>query len=550
MAARVKVKVAATVPAGVDAVIVPVLAGRVVGESRGLDLAYLERRAFDGRPGETQVVQGRDDGVLIAVGLGEPAGLTAERLRKAAAVGLRAAGRVSKLAIALLDVVPADGEGLSVADAAQAIVEGALLASYEFTAFKSNPRPSSLTEIVLVASDKAAATAGTRRGTTVAAGVHLARDLINEPAGSLTPTRFAEVAKAEGTKAGLRVTVLDEGGAVAAGLGGLLGVARGSEQPPCMVELLYEPKGATASTPTIAFVGKGITFDSGGLSLKTGAGMMTMKIDMAGAAAVVAALTIIGTLGAPVRVIGLCAVTENMPSGTAIKPGDVLTIRNGKTVEVLNTDAEGRLVLADGLSLAAEAQVDALVDIATLTGAVATALGRGLAGVMGTDQAWLDEVRDAGARSGELMWQLPLPEEYRRDIDSDVADLRNIAASNPAGSLIAGLFLREFTGGLPWAHLDMAGVARSESGDGYLTPGGTGWGVRTLVTLASSGSVALRPGATRAARWSGRTPIATARAGKPAAAAKGAAAKRVAGERVAAKRAAGKGKASKARKSR
>ncbi len=208
------------------------------------------------------------------------------------------------------------------------------------------------------------------------------------------------------------------------------------------------------------------------------------------------------------RVLGLCPITENMPSGTAIKPGDVLRIRNGKTVEVLNTDAEGRLVLADALSLAVEAEVDAIIDLATLTGAVSTALGRGIAGLMGSDDAWTAQVCEAARRAGEQVWPLPLPDEYRRDIESDVADIRNTGGSNPAGTLTAGLFLKEFTGGLPWAHLDIAGTARAEGDDGYTVRGGTGFGVRTLVELAINGRVALRPGAARRARWRGHTPAA------------------------------------------
>jgi leucyl aminopeptidase len=311
---------------------------------------------------------------------------------------------------------------------------------------------------------------------------------------------------ARAAKVGVRV--VDAGAARAGGLGGLMGVAAGSAEPPCLVELLYEPADRHRTTPTIAFVGKGITFDSGGLSLKTAAGMTSMKTDMSGAAAVIASMCAIASLGAPVRVLGLCPLTENMPGGTAIKPGDVLRIRNGKTVEVLNTDAEGRLVLADALSLAVEAGVDAIVDLATLTGAVSTALGRSVAGVMGSDMGWTDEVRLAAARAGEAVWPLPLPEDYRHDIDSDVADLRNTGGSNPAGTLIAGLFLQEFTGGLPWAHLDIAGTARSDSDDGYVSRGGTGFGVRTLVELACHGRVALRDGAVRRASWAGKTPAA------------------------------------------
>jgi len=506
IAGGIDVRVGPSPPEGIDALIVPVWNARVPAHAGlvELDLGYLAARGFEGRLGETQVLLADDGSAVVVVGTGERDRLTIDGLRRASAASVRALGRAGKVATALLEAVPA---GVGTAEAAQAVVEGAALASYAFTAFKSEPKPARLAELWVVSAEPAALE-GARRGAAVATAVRLARDLINEPAGSLTPTRLAQVATSEAGAAGLALTVLDEAAARAAGLGGLMGVARGSDQPPCLFELLYEPAGATADTPTVAFVGKGITFDSGGLSLKTAQGMTTMKTDMSGAAAVLGAMTAIARLGAPVRVLGLCPVTENMPGGAAIKPGDVLRIRNGKTVEVLNTDAEGRLVLADALSLAAEAGVDAVVDLATLTGAVSTALGRNIAGLMGSDAEWINAVQLAATRAGESVWPLPLPDEYRKDIDSDVADLRNTGGGNPAGTIIAGLFLEEFSGGLPWAHLDIAGTARSDSDDGYVSKGGTGFGVRTLVELATSGRVPLRPGAERRARWKGRTPVA------------------------------------------
>jgi len=507
----VRVRTLARVPTTVDALAVPVWSGLRLPPhpAAEIDARYLTGRGFDGRLAETQALLADDGGAVLAVGLGDPARLTAEGVRRAAAAAVRAAGRARSIAFTLIDGVPAS---VGVAAAAQAIVEGALLASYAFISFKSEPRPQVLREVIVVSSSPAAA-AGAARGAVVARAVHLARDLINEPAGSLTPRRLAAVATTEARRVGLGVTVVDERAAAAAGLGGLLGVARGSDEPPRLVELLYEPAGATAATPTVAFVGKGITFDSGGLSLKTATGMATMKTDMSGSAAVLAAMTTIAAVGAPVRILGLCPITENMPSGTAIKPGDVLRMRSGKTVEVLNTDAEGRLVLADALALAVEAGVDAIVDLATLTGAVSTALGRNIAGLMGSDEAWTSQVRDAATRAGEQLWPLPLPDEYRRDIESEVADIRNTGGANPAGTLTAGLFLKEFTSDLPWAHLDIAGTARSEADDGYISRGGTGFGVRTLIELASHGTVAVRDGATRRARWRGHTPAARLVAG-------------------------------------
>jgi leucyl aminopeptidase len=501
-----RVRTVSRVPGDVDVLAVPVWSGRRVPPHAGaeLDLQYLEGRGFDGRLGEVQSLLADDGGTVIAVGLGDPAGLTADGMRRAAAAAVRAAGRANSMALTLLAGAPPE---LEVAQAAQAVAEGALLAGYAFTSFKSEPRPVALRDLTVVSAAPAAA-AGVARAGVIARGVYLARDLANEPAGSLTPRRFASIATSAARRAGLTVTVVDDRAAASAGLGGLMGVARGSDEPPRLVELLYEPTAATAATPTVAFVGKGITFDSGGLSLKTAAGMTAMKTDMSGAAAVLGAMTAIAALGAPVRVLALCPLTENMPSGHAIKPGDVLRTRNGKTVEVLNTDAEGRLVLADALALAVEAGVDAIVDLATLTGAVSTALGRSIAGLLGRDDAWLSQVLQAALRAGEQLWGLPLPDEYHRDIESDVADIRNTGGPNPAGTIIAGLFLKEFTGDLPWAHLDIAGTARSESDDGYVSRGGTGFGVRTLVELARSGKVAARPGATRRARWRGHTPAA------------------------------------------
>jgi leucyl aminopeptidase len=274
---------------------------------------------------------------------------------------------------------------------------------------------------------------------------------------------------------------LDEVAIAEEGLGGLSGVAQGSHEPARLIELRYEPPGDAVAT--VALVGKGITFDSGGLSIKPADAMMTMKTDMSGAAAVLAAMSTLGPLGARVRVLGYLPVTENMPGGGAIKPGDVVRIRNGKRVEVLNTDAEGRLVLADALCLAVEEQPDAIIDVATLTGAQVVALGAKISAVMGNDDGLVGQVQVAAERAGEPVWPLPLPKAYRGDIDSEIADLKNIGQPGKAGALVAGLFLQEFVGDIPWAHLDVAGPARAEADDGYVKRGATGVGVRTLVEL-------------------------------------------------------------------
>ena len=316
----------------------------------------------------------------------------------------------------------------------------------------------------------------------MATAVALARDLANTPAGALTPSDLADVAVDVAEREGLQVTVLDEAAVRNERLGALLGVAQGSEEPPRLVELVYDPPGRQRGT--VVLVGKGITFDSGGLSIKTADGMTAMKTDMSGAAAVVATMSALPALGVKTRVVGICPMSENMPSGKAVKPGDVLEARNGTTIEVLNTDAEGRLVLADGLSLAAEAEPDAIVDIATLTGAASIALGRKIAPVMVNNAALLEQVRAAAERAGEKVWELPLADDYRKDIDSEVADIKNIGRPGQAGTIIGGLFLREFVAGIPWAHLDVAATARTDEDEGYTRKGSTGFGVRTLIAVS------------------------------------------------------------------
>ena len=464
------------VPADAGAVGTPVFAGRVLpaGAGADLDLSFLAERGFEGKPGEALAVpSGR--GTWIALGVGEPDKVTAETLRRAAAAFVRTAWRDTTAATTLLAAAPA---GLDLGRAAQAIAEGASLAAYKFSRYKGSPKPSKLESMAVVGAGEPARH-GLDRGARVAAAVALARDIVNEPAKAMTPRKLADVAAEVAEAEGLTLTVLDETAIVAEGLGGLAGVALGSDEPARLIELVYDPPaGAEAS---IALVGKGITFDSGGLSIKTAEGMETMKTDKSGAAAVLAAMSVIAALAPPVRVLAIIPATENMPGGAALKPGDVLTARNGKTIEVLNTDAEGRLVLADGLSLAVEAGVDAIIDVATLTGACVIALGRKIAGLMGNHPGWIDQVGQAAARAGEEVWPLPLPEDYRKQIDSEVADIKNIGGGRYAGALTAGLFLREFVGDVPWVHLDIAGPARSDEDEGYLQKGGTGFGVRTLV---------------------------------------------------------------------
>jgi len=474
-----------------DVLVVPVFAGRVLGPGgKAVDTAvggsldaFMTEAGFEGKAEETLAVPAGklNARAVLLVGLGDKKAVSADRLRRAAAAVVRRSPKAKTIATTLLETVPTGGDRVA---AAQAVAEGAALGAYKFLRYKQKSDAPALEKLVVLGKKDDKVQQGLDRGVAVAAAVAWARDLVNEPAGAMTPTQLAEEARRAAEQGGLDIEVLDEVEIANQGLGGLLGVSLGSDQPPRLVKLTYTPKGK--ATGTVALVGKGITFDSGGLSLKTADGMETMKTDMSGAAAVIGAMSVLRTAGVQSKVIGFVPTTENMPGPKAIKPGDVLKIRNGKTVEVLNTDAEGRLILADGLSLAAEEKPDAVIDLATLTGACVVALGMKIAGLMGNDGPWIGQVRDAAERAGESMWHLPLPQEYRKDLDSEIADLKNITGGRGGGALTAGLFLSEFTGDVPWVHLDIAGPARAPSDDGYIAKGGTGFGVRTLVELLSS----------------------------------------------------------------
>jgi leucyl aminopeptidase len=469
---------AAEVPSSAQVVGVPVFAGRKTPtRDVVLDTKYLTARGFEGKLGQSESLLADDGTTIVAIGMGEAAKVSADTLRDAGACLARAGSRAKRVATNLLDAAPSS---LDPRVAAQALAEGVALAAYDYNAYKSSSKPSAIERVTVVAPKSEALADGLRRAEVVATAVSLARDLINEPALSMTPRRLAEVAGSVAESGGLTLTVWDEEDIERERLGGLRGVSLGSAEPPRLIDLRYEPEGEAVGSVTL--VGKGITFDSGGLSIKTGDGMMTMKTDMSGAAAVIAAMGALAALGVRARVRAIVPATENMPGGRAIKPGDVLRFRNGKTAEVLNTDAEGRLVLADGLSLAAEERPDAILDLATLTGACMVALGPSIAGVMGNDDELVSAVVDASKRAGESTWPLPLPDFYRRDIDSEIADMKNIGKpGGRGGALVAGLFLKEFVDDVPWAHLDIAGPARSEADEGWLRKGGTGFGVRTVL---------------------------------------------------------------------
>jgi leucyl aminopeptidase len=458
-----------------------------------LDAAMCRQRGFTGKVGETLLALNSGGGpVTVFLGCGEARAVGVDTIRGACAALVRSAGRSGTAVM----VLPASLTGPTAVAAhrraAQAAAEGAILASYRFVGHKSEDDGGRVERLILAGAglDGAEMAEGAGRGARIARAVCLARDLVNEPPSTMAPRRLADIAREElGSRSDVTLEVWDEERIASERLGGLLGVARGSAEPPRLVRATYEPTDPAevdGHVPHVVLVGKGITFDSGGLSLKTPEGMTTMKTDMSGAAVVLAALSACGDLAVRVRVTAIAPVTENMPGGRATKPGDVLTIRNGRTIEVLNTDAEGRLVLADGLSLASELHPDAIIDLATLTGACVVALGSSVAGVFGNDDELIGRVQSASARAGEPIWPLPMPDEYKSHIDSDIADMKNIGKAGQAGAIAAALLLARFVGDVPWVHLDIAGPARSDEDRGVLAKGGTGFGVRTLLEFLGS----------------------------------------------------------------
>jgi leucyl aminopeptidase len=457
--------------------------GEAVASAYGRRFApLLATLGFKGKAGETAKIPTSGTikaPLLIVVGLGEEADLGTDGVRRAAGVASRTVSNAASVTLAL----PADD-----ADHVRAVTEGYLLGGYTFDTYKSAASADRAGEVVVLsgAARDEAAVAALETAQVVAAGVSRTRDWVNTPAADLTPAGFADAVSAAAKRHKVTVTVMDEKQLLAGGFGGVMGVGQGSANPPRLVKLTYKPRGAKTH---LGLVGKGITYDSGGLTIKTAVGMRTMKSDMAGAAAVVNATLAIAELGLPVAVTTFVPMAENMVSGTAIRPGDVLTMYGGKTVEVLNTDAEGRLVLADALVLASEAQPDLLIDVATLTGACETALGDRVAGILGNDDDLVGRTVDAGRRVGETLWRLPIAEEMTTKVRtySKVADLMQHNVDLYGGALYAAAFLQEFVGeGLPWAHLDIAGPSfNGRSAYGHVPSGGTGIAVATLVQLAT-----------------------------------------------------------------
>ena len=415
---------------------------------------------------------------VCLVGLGKLKRLNLEAIRQATASALRKIQELGCKTVACSVSVP-EASG----DQIQALVVGAKLGLYQFNQYQTNTdTETSIEELCLLVSSELGREAVekiVRKAEAIADGTLFARDLTNHPANKLTPTDFANRAQdLAATSNYLECQIFDQVELAKKGFNALLGVSQGGPQAPKLIQLTYKPK-SPLKTETVVLVGKGITFDSGGLSLKSGTGMMTMKSDMAGAAAVMATIQVISQIRPNLTVIGLIAATENMPSGTAQKPGDVVKSFGGKTIEVLNTDAEGRLVLADVLGYAKIFEPKAVVDLATLTGAVVTALGRHVAGIMGTNQQLIDQLIVAGEATHERLWQLPLFDDYDDGIKSDIADVKNIG-DGTAGAIIGGAFLKHFADGYAWAHIDIGGASDYQKGSAYLPKSASGYGVRLL----------------------------------------------------------------------
>ncbi len=459
--------------------------------ARGAIAALLASGDFRGRFLETAVVHPGAGPAprLVLVGLGRAAALDPQRMRQAAAIMARRARELGARRLATV-VHGAGRGGLDPAVAAQAVAEGLVLGHYRHSAYRSDPAPVSLRRIDVLVPEAAMLKAmkpAFERGVRFAEGTCLARDLASTPGQDLTPARLAERAKEIARGAGARCTVLDVAQMERLGMGCVLAVGRGSAHPPRFIVLERAPRGAGAKLPTVVLIGKGITFDTGGISLKPRDGMQKMKYDMSGAAAVLGTFAALPALAPPLRVIGLIPTAENMPGGRALKPGDVVRALGGATIEITNTDAEGRLVLADALGYAKRYRPAAVVDLATLTGAISVALGHQAAGLFTPDDALAASLEAAAARSAERVWRMPLWEESAADLKSDTADLVNASGKAEGGAVSAAVFLQHFSRGLRWAHLDIASTAWSPIDRPHEGRGPTGFGVRLLLEWLSAG---------------------------------------------------------------
>ncbi len=422
---------------------------------------------------------------LLLIGAGKRDQFTSATLRKVAAVATRYLKSRS-----VHNFVFAVREGGATETNAQAITEGIITADFETDKYKTEKKNNKFIDTVSIAgyadSEKAAGEKGIARGRTIAEAQNFARDLVNEPSNKLTPTILAQKAQAMAKEAGLAVEVLDEKKIAELKMGALLSVAQGSVEPPRMIVITYTPANPKPGAPVVGLVGKAVTFDTGGISIKPADGMEKMKYDMAGGATMIAIMRALAVLKPNVKVICVVPATENMPGGKAQKPGDIQTAMSGKTIEVLNTDAEGRLILADAVHYAKQLGATHLVDAATLTGAIVVALANVNVGVFGSDQAWTDKLLASAKEAGEKMWQLPMDDEYREFIKGSFADIQNIGSGKGGGSITGAWFIREFAGDTPWIHLDIAGTAWNDDAKPWLAKGPTGVALRTLITLVMS----------------------------------------------------------------
>jgi len=464
--------------------------GATAAVDKALDGAItklIEQGELKGKLNEISIIHslGKVPARIVAVaGLGKQPDFTPDKIRGLAAEFCRSLRRLNCRRIATI-VHGAGVGGIEPEAASQALTEGSLLGLYRFRKHMTKETENhDIAELIIVEKDAAKLPAlkqGCKTGEVIAEATNSARDWINEPANYMTPSGMAKVAKELAKTHSLGLAIMDREQMEKEGMGALLGVAQGSRQPPKLIVLSY--KGDKTSSDTLGLVGKGITFDSGGISIKPSEGMAEMKGDMAGAAAVMAALVAIAQLKPKVNVTAVVPATENLPGGNALKPGDILKAVNGKTIEVVNTDAEGRLILADALSYAVKQGLSPLVDLATLTGACRVALGDIYSGIFGNSQELIEKLVKAGADAGERLWQMPMHEDYKELNKSDVADIKN-SGGRWAGAITAAHFLAEFVGDTPWAHIDIAGTSFMEKERGYSVKGATGVGVRTLISLA------------------------------------------------------------------
>lgn len=468
-------------PAKVDAVVIPVASAGPVPSGLGYTRDQLSALGFDGAPSQTLALPGSNGSkATVLVGIGDVKDLTSSSLRNIAASVARACSRYESISTTLATVRRGGAK-----ESAQVVVEGMALALHRWVELKNDkgglPK---LTKVTLVAAAGTAdVKAGMEIGIATASAVCMARDLANTPPSHLTARQLADKAVALAGKSGLKATVYNRDQLIAMGCGGLVGVNAGSMEPPRMVKLEYRPAKASGH---VVLVGKGVMYDSGGISLKpSDASHASMKMDMSGAAAVLATMSSLRALKVKTAVTAYLMCTDNLPSGSAMKLGDVLTMRNGKTVEIHNTDAEGRLILADGLSLGAESKPDAMLDIATLTGACMGALGKHMAGIIGNNDGVLAQLKASSSRTDEMVWELPFHRPYRSLLDSNVADMRNIGGPL-AGATTAALFLGEFVGDTPWAHIDMAGPMEADGDNGWLNRGATAYGTRLLIDFCAN----------------------------------------------------------------